>query len=467
MKRSHGLRVLMLGVIAALSGCASIVSGNKSTTYIETDPKKARCELDGKDFKRVVQTPTSIHLSATAAPIKVTCTADGYHAATTEMNTSSDGMILGNILFGGVIGVVVDAASQSGMKFPERVTLALDPKGFATAEARDAWYARRRDLIQRQWMDKFLASSQSVDCDTDSEAAKRKCFDNYASVEFKAGREEALSEIRKKYESSEIDVAFSTKSAGEEPVQSVESEPRKIRADIERGWRNRIEAIKSDGPYKDCELAVDSVSSDPTGFTNCRERGQQIARLQKQMERELAAEQQPAAALAAPPPAGVVKAAKPLLSEVPQGAKPDVPRDAKRMQIESDTVRLEKPARPDSETPQLDVATAIPLPPDSKINFAKDREAIEVAISDYYFNGGYSNDILESEHDDFYGMQMDRIRDVSVQKIAGNRIDVLAEYSASSNSTVGSIGLRRKSRFLLKKENGAFTVIKMWGARVA
>jgi len=52
------------GLALVLSGCASIVSESESTTYIETDPETARCELHGQDFKRVVTTPTSIHLPA-------------------------------------------------------------------------------------------------------------------------------------------------------------------------------------------------------------------------------------------------------------------------------------------------------------------------------------------------------------------------------------------------------------------
>jgi PBP1b-binding outer membrane lipoprotein LpoB len=46
----------ILALALVLPGCASIVSDNNSGTYIETDPEKARCELHGQDFKRVVDT---------------------------------------------------------------------------------------------------------------------------------------------------------------------------------------------------------------------------------------------------------------------------------------------------------------------------------------------------------------------------------------------------------------------------
>ena len=46
MKRTI-LNLGIAGMAGWLSACASIVSNNESTTYIETDPEKSRCELHG------------------------------------------------------------------------------------------------------------------------------------------------------------------------------------------------------------------------------------------------------------------------------------------------------------------------------------------------------------------------------------------------------------------------------------
>mgnify|MGYP001010576331 FL=1 len=109
MTRSLALAaILAFGLWGA--GCASVVSKTDSTTYLETDPEKARCVLHGQDFKRVVTTPDSIQLPSAAAPITVACEAEGYKTATAVLDTKSDGWIWGNILLGGVIGAVVDGA---------------------------------------------------------------------------------------------------------------------------------------------------------------------------------------------------------------------------------------------------------------------------------------------------------------------------------------------------------------------
>ncbi len=99
----------------------------------------------------MVNTPTSISLPADAAPITVICEADGFRQTSTDMDTSTDGWIMGNLIFGGLIGVVIDAARGAGQKFPANLTVVLEPGSFENLAARDAWYDARRQEIEEQW----------------------------------------------------------------------------------------------------------------------------------------------------------------------------------------------------------------------------------------------------------------------------------------------------------------------------
>lgn len=141
----------LLALVFLTTACASIVSDNKSTTYLETDPEACRCELHGQDFKRVVTTPNSISLPAEAAPITVACTAPGYKRTTAVLDTKADGWIWANIIFGGVVGAVIDGAKGSGFKFPPKYSMVLEPEQYRTLEERDAWYNKRRDEITGKW----------------------------------------------------------------------------------------------------------------------------------------------------------------------------------------------------------------------------------------------------------------------------------------------------------------------------
>jgi hypothetical protein len=140
--------------LTILSGCASIVSDNESTVYVATEPETARCELHGQDFTRALNTPDSIVLPSDAAPVTVACETEGYRTTTGELDTSADGWMAGNIIFGllgGGIGLVVDAARGAGMKYPPNITIVLEPESFASLEARDAWYDNRRRILSEKW----------------------------------------------------------------------------------------------------------------------------------------------------------------------------------------------------------------------------------------------------------------------------------------------------------------------------
>ena len=140
--------------LAVLSGCASIVSDNESTVYVATEPEAARCELHGDDFTRVINTPGSLVIPSVAAPVTVTCDAEDYRTTTGELDTSADGWMAGNIIFGllgGGIGLIVDAARGAGMLYPPNITIVLDPVSFASAAARDTWYDNRRRILDEKW----------------------------------------------------------------------------------------------------------------------------------------------------------------------------------------------------------------------------------------------------------------------------------------------------------------------------
>lgn len=111
-------------------------------------------------------------LSSDAAPITVACKADGYRETAEVLDTSMDGWILGNIIFGGIVGVAVDAARGAGQKFPPRFMVVLEPSTFSTAAARDDWYGRRRRLVEEKWETVFSQVEGQCTDDTVDDACE-------------------------------------------------------------------------------------------------------------------------------------------------------------------------------------------------------------------------------------------------------------------------------------------------------
>lgn len=178
--------------LAALSGCASIASDNDTTTYIQTVPELARCDLKGDDFERVVVTPGAISLPSKAAPVSVTCTADSYKPGVATLDTSVDGWIFGNIILGGVIGAVIDAGRGAGMRYPEEIEIILEPEMFTTIEKRDAFYEGWRDKTESKWAE--LIDKLETRCDTDSNLETAECEMRLEKLRSKRSAELAIIE---------------------------------------------------------------------------------------------------------------------------------------------------------------------------------------------------------------------------------------------------------------------------------
>ncbi len=158
---------------AICSGCATLVSDKTTFSQIDSSPSQAICVVEGENYKQIITTPANIILPAKAAPLRISCDVDGYHTSVEQIDTKMDGWTLGNILFGGVIGVVVDAATKSGHKYPENIVITLYRKNFSTQEELDAWYDQLEKEINEK-NDSQLSESKSKDKAETSERKNRK-----------------------------------------------------------------------------------------------------------------------------------------------------------------------------------------------------------------------------------------------------------------------------------------------------
>lgn len=165
--------VMVLLAVCTLAGCASIVSNTDSTTYVETVPEKCKCTLHGQDFQRVIYTPDSISLPAKAAPLTIMCEADNYQSTSAVLDTKADGWIIGNILFGGIVGAVVDAGRGAGQKYPAKFTLQLDPVYFASEKERDDYYTLRVQLAKTGFEEKKHSIVRRYSNDSQDSARER------------------------------------------------------------------------------------------------------------------------------------------------------------------------------------------------------------------------------------------------------------------------------------------------------
>ena len=135
-----------------LGACATIVEGTDQTVTVITDPPDAVCTLtrEGQVVAVANPTPATVSLDKSQGNISITCEKSGYFNGASALSSEFKAMTFGNIIFGGIIGVGVDAASGAMHEYPESVTVVLSPKSFSGTSDRDEFFDRQRARIERE-----------------------------------------------------------------------------------------------------------------------------------------------------------------------------------------------------------------------------------------------------------------------------------------------------------------------------
>ena len=145
MKNSKLL--LPMGAICLLVGCSTITTGTTQPITIQTanGVTGAKCELvDSKASRWVINsTPETREITKGDGPLTVTCSKSGFKTAVVVVEETFAGATLGNVLLGGGVGIIVDAASGAAQEYADEVLVWMEPKTFKSASAKDAWFAEK------------------------------------------------------------------------------------------------------------------------------------------------------------------------------------------------------------------------------------------------------------------------------------------------------------------------------------
>ncbi len=127
MRRS----ILMLSLLPVGLACASIVHGSRQSVAFTSTPSSARVTVDNE---LVGNTPVIAKLTRKDKHV-VRIELDGYSPFETTLDRRTSGWVWGNIVFGGLIGLAIDAGTGAMYKLtPEQINGTL---GSATSTTRD------------------------------------------------------------------------------------------------------------------------------------------------------------------------------------------------------------------------------------------------------------------------------------------------------------------------------------------
>jgi PEGA domain len=144
----HMRPVLSVIALALVASCGSIIHGRNQEIGIASTPVGARVTIDNQT---TANTPFVAKLSRkNLHSVKVE--ADGYAPADLTLTRKVSGWAWGNIVFGGLIGLAVDAGTGGLYKLtPEQLNTTLATKSASISPSKDGIYVVLVPAAPKEW----------------------------------------------------------------------------------------------------------------------------------------------------------------------------------------------------------------------------------------------------------------------------------------------------------------------------
>jgi hypothetical protein len=121
--------VVFIWLALVLAACATITKGTTQVVAVNTPGVAgASCTLTSPAIGSLtVVTPDTISLPKASDSISVRCSKQCYQDGAGVISSNMEGMVAGNIILGGVIGLGVDAVSGAMNKYSPEIQVVMTP----------------------------------------------------------------------------------------------------------------------------------------------------------------------------------------------------------------------------------------------------------------------------------------------------------------------------------------------------
>ncbi len=122
------LRLMAIAPLLLASGCATIISGTTQEVTVSSDPPGATCDItrQGANLSSVT-TPSSTLIQKTKYDLQVSCAKVGFVTTAVTDKSGVEPWVFGNLLLGGIIGLVIDLSTGAQNKYDSPVLVQLPP----------------------------------------------------------------------------------------------------------------------------------------------------------------------------------------------------------------------------------------------------------------------------------------------------------------------------------------------------
>ena len=110
------------------TGCASIFSSKYETMSIQAQQNEKElvgvdCNLSNDKGSWQVTTPSDVKVRRSHRDLQVNCEKGQENFIPTSVSSSVSPLFFGNIIFGGIIGMVVDYTNGPGFRYPKEIII--------------------------------------------------------------------------------------------------------------------------------------------------------------------------------------------------------------------------------------------------------------------------------------------------------------------------------------------------------
>ncbi|NNJ93964.1 MAG: hypothetical protein HKP57_04375 [Halobacteria archaeon] len=141
-------RQVYFTLLIGLAGCATISTGIDQGIRVVTEPgvTGADCTLVDKknNVACIPNTPGTTYLSRGNGPATITCNKAGYKSSSQQLEEGIAGATAGNIIPGGGIGLIVDAASGAAQRYPDQAVVWMEPLQWDSEANRLHWLGKKQ-----------------------------------------------------------------------------------------------------------------------------------------------------------------------------------------------------------------------------------------------------------------------------------------------------------------------------------
>ena len=125
-------RLYLFLISLFLAGCASVVGDLTQPITVfavcagSAAPVEAGCVLENDKARKSITSPGTVAIARSNSDLTIQCTLGKSKSGRVVLSSTGDEKILGNLVAGGILGVVVDVGTGAAFNYPSRVTVLLD-----------------------------------------------------------------------------------------------------------------------------------------------------------------------------------------------------------------------------------------------------------------------------------------------------------------------------------------------------